>query len=279
MNSRNGVDTQRVALALELLRTLLSGASPGLADSHTGQLPLVPPLPLSTKKLSATDLLGGWFRPAPSITDPWDEYFGQPARLGVGATAMPASTVSTGTPSVVTPQLATQTFLEMFQSLGGTGMGDRTDPASDSMPWIEMWELFDESSDELFDEHAEAAVTCLYDFTHAIGERNVDAAMGCVANEYHVFEDDREIGRLALRHQLESMLDSLRGWELYTALAEVPTPIFHPNGDILIYTDIQIYAYQPDEKLSRLISHRRIGVFVQENNQAWKIAALSRIPA
>ena len=100
-------------------------------------------------------------------------------------------------------------------------------------------------------DQADAAVACVYDFLHAIGRRDPEAAMACVADDYHVLEDDREVDRLGLRHQVEALLDSLRGWEIEISLAEVPEPLHHPSG-ILIYCEIQIDAYQRHPPAQRL---------------------------
>jgi hypothetical protein len=261
-----------LALALELLRR--SFAQSAAAPGESAAMPIVPPLPAATKRLSATDLLTGWFQPTSSATQPWDDYFGQPTVRQ--AAPSPADGMDL---SALVHLLASQEALDETSHAPGTMAAPRAPvaaqgPADSPYLWIDLWDFMDQSAADVADDEAEAAVTCLYDFVHALGRRDVDAAMECVAEQYHVFENEQETDRLGLRHQMESMLDSLRDWELDASLLEVPVPIAHPNG-ILIDANIQIHASHPTENLRRLLTYRRMAVLEQETYYEWKITALS----
>ena len=92
--------------------------------------------------------------------------------------------------------------------------------------------LLAEPDEEMMDSDAEAVVTCLYDFVHAVGRGDVVTAVEeCVAPDYHAMEDDVEVDRDALAAQLHAQLDRLRGWEIDVSLVEIPEPILHPDGD------------------------------------------------
>jgi len=145
-----------------------------------------------------------------------------------------------------------------------------------SGPWLDWRVLAHDPADNLADDQADAAVTCLYDFLHALGRRDVEAALSHVAEDYHTLEEDREVDRLGLRQQVESLLDSLRGWELAVSLAEAPEALAHPYG-ILIYTEIQIDAHHPLENLRRSLVDRRLALLRHQGDQGWAIAALSRV--
>lgn len=263
----------QIALLLELLRS--SMAAPASGPGHPGQGAnagpslIMPPLPVATKRLSATDLLTGWFQPESAATNPWDDYFGdapQAAPGGAGSASPElalllqlltgaANTAAPPTPQPASPQPAAQ-------------------PGDSPYLWIDLWDFMDQSPADVVDDEAEAAVTCLYDFIHALGRRDVNAAMECVAPHYHVFENEQETDRLGLRHQMESMLDSLRDWLLDVSLLEVPRPIAHPNG-ILIDANIQIHATHPGDNLRRLITYHRMAVLEQQSYYHWQITALS----
>jgi ketosteroid isomerase-like protein len=251
----------RLALALKLLRSILEGAD----EEHDGpeinpaHFSFIPPPPVPSEKRSATDLLNWWFRPTSSATDPWDEYFNQSPRWS----SIP-----------VQPEARPRTDPPVFRK--------RADDVEDSStelwhyPWLNLKDLITEPEEELAYENAEAAVGCLYDFIHAISSREIDAAMSLVAEDYHVLHEDREIDKQGLQRQLEVLVDSLRGWELESSLAEVPVPVFHPHG-ILIYAEIQIEAVQPRNNLRRSIVERRVAVFRQQYSGEWMISAFSPI--
>ncbi len=253
----------RLMLALELLRSALQQVEGGARQgADPEQLPFIPPLPITVEEMSATDLLSWWFRPTAHVANPWDDYFDQ-ARLAV---TVPMDPSLSGPPQAAPMRPPPRT---------------RPAPpaAEPTSPWIDLEVLVAPPEEQLADEQAEAAVECLYEFIHAIGRRDVDAAMRCVADDYHVLDEDREIDRLGLRQEIESLLDSLRGWEFEISLAEIPVPMFHYQG-ILIYVEAQIEASQPQDDLHRSLISRRIAVLEQRDPQSldWVISAMSPAP-
>jgi hypothetical protein len=240
----NGADARsRLALAFDLLRGVLDppgtrSAAPGVRAAHVPLHAVLQPPP-DAAQLSATDLINVWFQPGGPVPDPWDDYFAQPA--GSGSSARPD--VGPGAPG----------------------------------PWDTLRALVTVSDDELADDQAEAAVQCLYEFVHAVGRRDVDSALELVAADYHTFENDREFDRLALRHQLESLLDSVEGWDLEASLATIPEPIPHHRG-VVILAEIQIDASRAVDGARRSFVMRRVVVLDRRHgHEAWQITALSPI--
>ncbi|MCZ7569834.1 MAG: hypothetical protein M5U01_14795 [Ardenticatenaceae bacterium] len=246
----------RLVLVYELLRGLLDESQTEGAQARSPrQVPFMPPV-APGGKMSATDLLSWWFRPASNAADPWEDYFDQPF-------AVPSlgETIRSPVPAPMPWRFSGELALEQTQAL---------------TPWTDWQTILNSPEEELGDQQAEAAAACLYDFIHAIGRQDVDSAMELVADDYHVLEDDREIDRLALRHHLESLLDSLRGWEFEVSLGEVPEPLHHPYG-ILIYTEIHVTAHHPQSGARRSIVERRLALLQQRANGEWAIAALSLV--
>jgi ketosteroid isomerase-like protein len=230
--------------AIALLSGLLSDEAASAETLAPWQAtPLRAPTP--SGRVSATDRLSWWFRPAAGGADPWSTYFDdEPAKLVEPAAAprAPDATVAAAEP------LGRRAALRL---------------------------LLAEPEEELIDADADAVVTCLYDFAHALGRRDVATAIAtCVADDYHVMEGDEEIDRDALAAQLAAELDRLRGWELDTSLVEIPQPILHPDG-ILVYTELQIDARKQDER--RTVLHRRLAVFRKGSDRTWRIVALSPV--
>jgi hypothetical protein len=225
-------------MALDLLKSVIEsdGDRRLPQPGAAAQGPLVPP-PRSDQ-LSATDLISWWFQPASAALDPWEDYF-------------------TGQTSAATP----------------TNGGTKVD--TPLAPWISLQAMIAQPEDELADEEAENAVQCLYEFLHAIGRRDVDGALAVVADDYHTIEEDREFDRLALRHQIESVLGSLDGWQIETSLATIPEPLPHPNG-VLILAEIQIDAYRRADEARRSIVLRRVAVLERYGHE-WLISALSPV--
>ena len=210
--------------------------------------PPMPPLEVGSK-LSATDLLSWWFRPpSGGGRSGWDAYFEEPA---------PATRDGHAAPPRPDPAVAPP-----------------TDPARQLAARAVAEALLPMPDDELASEDAENAVQTFYSFLHAFGEGEIDACLRLVSDDYHVIEDDREIGRQALRGQLEALLASLHGWDYEVTLSAVPEPIPHPYG-ILLYVEIQIDATMPASGARRGSVERRV-VFLERQSEAdWKIAALS----
>jgi hypothetical protein len=115
----------------------------------------------------------------------------------------------------------------------------------------------------------------LFGFIHALERRDVDTAMTLISADYHVMEGDREIDRAALRLQLEAMLDRRRSGVLRVSLAEVPEPVFHPAG-ILMLAQIQV-DHTPTEGRPECLLLSRVAVLNETDAGRWLISALSPI--
>jgi ketosteroid isomerase-like protein len=257
VTANNPIDS-RLALVYELLREL-AAPSPDVPPAARDRGRPFTPAPALGGRMSATDILSWWFRPASSAADPWDDYFSvspPPATTRVkraeGRARVPAAP-----PADADAPAARE-------------------PATEPHPWANLPAFVAEPETELADELGDAVVECLYGFVHAVGRGDVEGAMALVADDFHVLEDDREIDRLALRHQLESLLDSLRGWTFEISLAEIPEPLFHPCG-VLVYAEIQIDAARPDDDLRRCQVEHRVVVFDHDDTGGWKISALSPV--
>jgi hypothetical protein len=260
----------RLALAGDLLRSVLeqSGeAQPDLSQPLAFAAP-----PFSEPRMSATDLLNWWFRPAATTFDPWDDYLSlplQPSGFAVQPTARPLR------PPVSAGRNGRSALPAQMPSRADVDVGH--DPAGIELnPWVTFRALFPAVEEELADEHAEEAVECLYGFVHAIARRDITKALEFVADDYHALEGDREIDRLGLRHQLEAMLDSLQGWELEAALLTVPEPLPYTGG-ILIFAEIQIDAFRAEDDAHQSIVSRRVAVFERQPGRGWLISALSPV--
>jgi hypothetical protein len=210
-----------------------------------------PPLraPLLSGRISATDRLSWWFRPLSDGRDPWESYF-EPEAAPAPPPRSPAATAATASPPAAPD---------------GEPLGRRA----------ALRLLLAEPDEELIDSDADAVVTCLYDFVHAVGRRDVATAIDeCVDPDYHTLENDVEIDRDGLAAQLESLLDRLRGWELDVSLVEIPEPILHPDA-ILVWTELQIEAHRDGEHQTLL--HSRLAVFRRGRDRRWLISALSPV--
>ncbi len=200
-------------------------------------------VPMLSGRVSATDRLSWWFRPTADGRDPWDSFFEQSATSFVEEAASPPAGPAA--------------------------------PAEPPGRRAALRLLLAEPDEEMMDSDAEAVVTCLYDFVHAVGRGDVVTAVEeCVAPEYHAMEDDVEVDRDALAAQLHAQLDRLRGWEIDVSLVEIPEPILHPDG-ILVYTEFQIEATKDGAR--QTVLHRRLAVFRQGRDRRWRIAALSPV--
>jgi hypothetical protein len=205
--SRSGPDP-RLARALELLRSV-SGEAPAEAPGPWQSLP--GPAEEDPWLVSATDLLIPWEpegtaagTAAPAAPgDPWAGYFAPPP-----AERMPPAPI----PAIPAPSLP-----------AGASLGP---PGSLEEP--------------LDDATSFAAAECLYGFVHALGRRDVEAALEQVADDYHAIADDRAVDREGLRHRLEALLDERSGGALDVSLAEPPEPIPFVDGLVLIPATLQV---------------------------------------
>lgn len=277
----------RLALAVELLRSVMeqSGAAPAPTESGW-QMPYAPPTPTFDGRMSATDLLNGWFRPSFGVSDPWDDYFTAPQQRDLA----PRSRAPQAAPSTSAASLALASLASFAPSAQPpTSPGQATPPGilppravpedAAAAPWSDPRDLLAEPEEALADEHAQSAVDTLYDFVHALGRRDVDGAMALVAGDYHTFADDVETDKLGLRRQIEMVLDDLRDWDLAASLVDIPQALFHTYG-VLIPTTIQIDARRDDPldgPLRRSIVWRRLAFFSRHGADAWLIAALSQV--
>ena len=240
---------ERLRRAYELLGDLFDERS----GEHSEDEPAwYAPPPVSAvgfgANLSATDLLGWWFRPPTGKKNRWDAYFGD------SQSAAPPSPVvrNTESKSVTKPSAASQIVSKA------------------------VWQaMLPETEDHLEDEDAEDAVEVLYAFLHAFGRGDIEGALQWVSEDYHVIEDDREIDRNDLRRRLESLLDSLHGWEIEVSLSEPPEPLSHPYG-IVMYVEIQIDGFKSEERARRSQVERRLALIERTRESGWRIAALSR---
>ncbi len=282
----------RLALAFELLRSVMEQPGATSVPVESGwQMPYAPPAPTFDGRMSATDLLNGWFRPSFGASDPWDDYFTAPQQRDLAPRARapqaPGSTSSSATsaaslalsslasrapagPAPTSPALATPPGI----------LAPRAVPEEDvALPWSDPRDLLAEPEEALADEHAQAAVDTLYDFVHALGRRDIDGAMALVAGDYHTFASDVETDKLGLRREIETIFGELHDWDLDASLVDIPRALFHTYG-VLIPTAIQIDARRDDPvdgPLRRSIVWRRLAFFSRHGADAWLIAALSQV--
>jgi hypothetical protein len=211
-------------------------------------------------RLSATDRLSMWFRPAPRGANPWDSFFDEPAD-----------------PFSAADRTAAGPFDGVgFPQPGGAARFGATGAAEAPGPRLSLRLLLAEPEPEMLDADAESVVACLYDLVHAIGRQDVEAAMACIAPDYHALEDDREVDRDGFAWQLRQLLDSLRGYSFEASLVEIPQPILYPDS-VLVYTEVLIDAERPNDRSRRTIVERRIAVFKQQRDKRWLIASLSPV--
>lgn len=221
-----------------------SGSEPDDSRWHA------PPLPLNVDgRTSATDLLSWWFRPPSAQESAWNQYFGDSEGSSSRAIAKPGEAPKTKT------------------------VAEAAERNTDSRAALRA--LVDWPKDELANEDAECAIEIFYNFLHAFGRKDVAAAMQHIAEDYHVFEDDREIDRHDLRSMLESLLESLHGFALDVSLSMIPEPLCHPYG-IVTYAEIQIDARRPQDGVKRNLVERRLVLLQKQADFSWKISAFSK---
>jgi hypothetical protein len=208
--------------------------------------PQLPPLDVGSK-LSATDLLNWWFRPAVG-KNAWDKYFAS------------ATTLATRTER---PQ---ETLSKQHASAGdGARLSSSTAMAA----------LLPKADDELANQDADTAVEVFYEFLHAFGRGDIRSAMTWVADDYHVMEEDVEVDRNGLERRLEWLLETLHGWDFEVSLASILEPVPHAYG-IMMYAEIQINGVRPLDHVKRCLVERRVVLLENSGESDWKIAAMSR---
>jgi hypothetical protein len=216
-------------------------------------------------RLSATDQLSWWFRPANGGDDPWDSYFADDMD---------------GADYPFEASLSPDAWHNPWDRDQRNHAPDRGRPlqtvSEPPSPRDSLKSLLLEPEPDLPDDDAECVVTCLYDFVHAVGRDDLDGAMSCVATDYHAIEDDHEVDRDGLAQRLKALLDSLHGWDKDTFLVEIPQPVLHPVA-ILVHVEMQINAVNHATRERRTLHHRRVAIFERQRDRSWRIAALSPI--
>jgi hypothetical protein len=215
------------------------------------ELPILPP-PDPEGRLSSTDLLNWWFRAPQSPHGSWNEYF-------------KPSVEYTHQPELVSPARDSSPF---------TPPSGSPEAAHDA--WSELSVLFPEPEEHLAEEHAQAAVDCLYDFLHAIAQRDVEAATALIDDFYHTIEDGQEVDKLQFRNRLQVQIEALRDWDFEVSLAVAPEPISHPYG-VLIHAQVQFDSVNSTDGTKNGSVEQRLAILRQDESGAWKIAALPRV--
>jgi hypothetical protein len=213
------------------------------APSHW-ELPILPP-PDPEGQLSSTDLLNWWFR-APHGHDRSAGWNDPPAASAEGSGA-PADTRRVRTPQ---------------------------DPAHEL--WSEISVLLPDPAEHLAEEHAQAAVDCLYDFLHAVGRRDISAAADLIHEQYHAIEDGQEVDKPKFVNALAFHFDALRNWDFDVSLAVAPEPVNHPNG-VLIHALVQFDAVRLSDGAKDGRVEERLAILRDDESGVWRIAALPRI--
>jgi hypothetical protein len=225
-----------------LLDSVLHEARDGGNDTPSHwELPILPP-PNADGELSSTDLLNWWFR-TPQRRADWNET--QEPRGGNGSPA-PAG-----------------------------ARGRAADPLLED-GWSQISLLMPEPEEHLAEEHAQAAVDCLYDFLHSVGQRDLAAAAALIHDDYHTIEKGVEIDKPAFMNFLTAQLDTLRNWDFDVSLAVAPEPVNHPNG-VLIHAKVQFDAVHLVNGTKDGHVEERVAVLREDDAGVWKIAALPRI--
>lgn len=241
----------RIREAYALLHSLMEAssgdaASPDAAHAvpwHTTQAPLEH----DGDEVSGTDMLALWLPDMASAgdrADPWESYF----RAGPTAADPPSPARATLPPPMLDPT-----------------------PPDESA----------EAAEELLDDRdAAGAVDGLYAFVHAIGRLDVEAAMACVAEDFHSIADDREIDRGGLRLWLDALFDRLRRFaEVDASLVEIPEPICHPRG-VLIHCMIQVDGRSANAAApysNETLLFERLAVLNRGASGAWTLDGLGLV--
>jgi hypothetical protein len=226
----------------QLLGAMLeeSAASAGAESTQNRwELPVLPP-PDPEGRLSSTDLLSWWF-----------------------GTPMNRSDVA----EVAPPRAAADLSATLERAVDGR-------PPAEQLS--DVLAVFPEPEELLADEHAQAAVDCLYEFLHAVGRRDVDGAMAQIENDYHSIEDAEEVDKLKFRYNLEAHLESLRDHDFSVSLAEAPEPVSHPYG-VLISARFQFDACHRTTGEKTGSFEHRVAVLQPDGAGNWKIRSLARI--
>ena len=229
-----------------LLSTILEEArGSGSASPSHWELPLLPP-PDAEGHLSSTDLLNWWFRAPQNRAPGWDAFF------------KPIDGRETPTPA---PPPASNAIAPAETVRDG---------------WSELSVLFPEPEEHLAEEHAQASVDCLYDFLHAVGQRDVATASALIDDDFHAIEADEEVDKLKFTNGLRAQIDELRNWDFDVSLAVAPEPVNHPYG-VLIHVIIQFDAVNRLDGSKRGRVERRVAILRQVEGGHWRIAGMPKV--
>lgn len=208
------------------------------APSHW-ELPILPP-PDVDGRLSSTDLLNWWFR-AP-----------QSRGQGMGVADPPQS----------------------------SAIVRRSDAGGEEAPhldgWSELSVLFPEPEEHLADEHAQGAVDCVYEFLHAVGQRDVRAASDLIDDAYHTIEMGVEVDKATFTNGLLRQVEELSQWNFEVSLAVAPEPVSHPFG-VLMHVIIQFDAESRADGTKRGRVERRVAILRQDRSGSWRITGMPKV--
>jgi ketosteroid isomerase-like protein len=120
-----------------------------------------------------------------------------------------------------------------------------------------------------------AVADCLYDFIHALERFDIEAAMACVADDFHALKANRELDRQGFRHWIEELLDGLREREIDVSLAEVPRPVAYGRL-VLCETTLQVdpaATSQTPRAVPSSLVFRLLLAFERDVRGSWRILA------
>ena len=132
------------------------------------------------------------------------------------------------------------------------------------------------SAEDLRAEDAVAVADRLYDFLHAVERFDPEAAMACVADDYHELAADRALDRQGFRLWLEELLDGLRGGEIAVSLAEVPRPVRFGRL-VLCPATIQVDVAAAPPAVPSALVFRWLLAFERDARGSWRIVTCGRL--
>jgi hypothetical protein len=168
-------------------------------------------------------------------------------------------------PDAVAPMSSTAPDASWDAYFSQNSVSDGPALSTPPSPSAEVWNPF----------AAASAVDCLFRFMHALEQANVDEAMLCVAQDYHLFENDIDMDRHALRMRLEQFVDEWRSDECRITLTEIPEPVFYPRG-IVMQATIQVDYFHKIKQAVHTLLLAYLIRFDAEPGQEWLIHALHR---
>lgn len=132
------------------------------------------------------------------------------------------------------------------------------------------------SGEDLRAEDAVAVADRLYDFLHAVERFDAEAAMACVADDYHELTADRALDRQGFRLWLEELLDGLRDGEIAVSLAEVPRPVRFGRL-VLCPSTVQIDVAAAPPAVPSSLVFRWLLAFERDARGSWRILTCGRL--